>query len=149
MQISKINIRSNNDLQIDPIMSEMSASKVYPFDAHNHHFYFQNTAGLSFLQSNGTQRAIPPYCPFTDYLNHFQDNSTVSNQLFRFYDHSFMTNPITTTILSLSRSALAQLIILMLTLCVVPTVIILKLIPNRLLLQVHPKHFINHILLLM
>ena len=64
---------------------------------------------LQSYQFKGTQRLIALYNPFTDYSNHFQNISSVTNQSNGSTDNTFMLNTRTTGVPVLSGFFLSPL----------------------------------------
>ena len=83
----------------------MSAPKNNPCDVTDDNFQFQTTAALPISQFKRTQRGLPLYNPFTDYVNQIQNSSTVTNQSIRSIDKTFMMNKSSTIVKTLRGSA--------------------------------------------
>ena len=101
-------IRSNSDIHKEPNTSE----KVTSQDASgvtSHQFQTGNTAISLFSQPNRTQRSIPMYNSYSDYIYRTQNNQIVTNQSHRSNDQTFLVNTITTTVLTLSKPQLAMM----------------------------------------
>ena len=91
LQVLVETLRTSPDLQNNPNLSELSASKDIPFDATNHQSHFLNIATLTFLQFSRTQRGMNiSLKPVTEFKNQLQTNSTVTNQSNSCNDHTFM-----------------------------------------------------------
>ena len=102
-------IRSNPDSHIDLAIFKMSAFKDNPFDAKIRQFQFQITAALLFLHFIRSQRRTLLLNPFTDYKEHLESNSNVTNQSNWFHDYTKMLNAKTTAVPELSRPILVPL----------------------------------------
>ena len=74
--------------------------KVF-FGATNHQNEVHITTLLLISQFKGTQRVIPLYNPFSDYINQTQKDSIATNQSARSSDHTFMLITITITVRAL------------------------------------------------
>ena len=86
----------------------MSISKDSLFDSISQQFQYQNAAKVSFLHIIRTNRWLPMYNLFIDYINLIQFNPIVTNQPSRPSDQTFMLNTITTSAPALSKRHLSR-----------------------------------------
>ena len=99
---------SNSDINTDPDTSGKFTSQDDFTGVTSHHIQFQTPATLPFSKFNRTQRSVPMYIPFTDYVTKLR-NQTVTNQLNRINDQTSMLNTIRATVPNVSRTLLALL----------------------------------------
>ena len=109
LQVPTKTIRSSSDIHNEPNTPEKFTTQDNSSGVTSHQFHFQNTANLPFSQFRRTQRNIPIYNPFADFINQIQNNQAVAYQPIRSNDQTFMLNTKTTTVPTLSRPPLAPL----------------------------------------
>ena len=109
MPVSTKFIRSNSDIHNETNTCEKLTSQDNSSGVTSHQFQVHNTATLPFSQFIRTQRNLPRYNTFTDYINQIQNNRIVTNQSNRSNDQTFMLNTKTTPVPTMSRPPLVPL----------------------------------------